>query len=219
MAACRGRETSFSCALSQCPGRDCLGPNPDWNLESEAAGNSAPGREPEEARSAGSAAPEPGPSDHLPVGRWCFGRLGSGLLPGLLWSCGGDGDADAPATAQAQEPGLAPPLMAAALILSSCFHFLVLVHYWCWSIRVLPIPMLGTACFRSGAACLLNTTGNTNSGESSVFLNSAPAKGCGPAGPIEPAQEMRIGTIVRSLDLFYPIQLGTNRLYQLMQKY
>lgn len=50
-----------------------------------------------------------------------------GWLPGWPWSFGGAGDAGVPAIAQAREPELAPPLKAAALILSSCLHFLVRV--------------------------------------------------------------------------------------------
>jgi hypothetical protein len=56
------------------------------------------------------------------------GHFDSGSPPDSPWFCGGGGGAGAPAFARAQEPELAPPLKAAALILSSCFHFLVLFH-------------------------------------------------------------------------------------------
>jgi hypothetical protein len=64
------------------------------------------------------------------------GHFDSGSQPGLPWFCGGDGDAGAPAFAQAQEPELAPPLKAAALILLSCFHFLVQFHDFQCSVQL-----------------------------------------------------------------------------------
>jgi hypothetical protein len=49
-------------------------------------------------------------------------------LPGWTWFSGGGGGADAPEIAPAHWPEPAPPLKAAALILSSCVHFLLLIH-------------------------------------------------------------------------------------------
>jgi hypothetical protein len=57
-------------------------------------------------------------------------------------SCGGVGGADAPAFVPAQQPGIAPPLKAAALILSSCLHFLVLVQEFVCPMQLWPAQAL-----------------------------------------------------------------------------